>query len=138
MKKSSTEAWGKVYQGRFQGCQVAVKQIHDLILSPYNRRLFEREMSMGLRCQHPNLLQFISATNDDRSALFVTELLDTDVRKVLSQRSLHHKELVCLALDVAVELNYLHLIKPFPIIHRDMCCYGDSKWSFKPEVSIFS
>ena len=26
-------AWEKVYQGRFRGCQVAVKQIHDLILS---------------------------------------------------------------------------------------------------------
>ncbi|KAJ7375528.1 hypothetical protein OS493_040618, partial [Desmophyllum pertusum] len=37
-------AWGKVYEGTFRGCQVAVKQIHELILSPHNRRLFEREM----------------------------------------------------------------------------------------------
>ena len=44
-------AWEKVYQGRFRGCQVAVKQIHDLILSPHNRR---REMSMAFRCRHPN------------------------------------------------------------------------------------
>ena len=73
-------------------------------------------MSIALRCRHPSLVQFISATSDDGSALFVTELLDTDVRKVLSQRSLHHEEIVCLALDVAVALNYLHLIKPFPII----------------------
>ena len=48
-------------------------------------------MSMALRCRHPNLLQFISARNDDGSALFVMKLFDTDVRNVLSQRSLHHE-----------------------------------------------
>ncbi|XP_067050168.1 dual specificity protein kinase shkC-like isoform X1 [Acropora muricata] len=127
-------AWGKVYQGSFRGCQVAVKQMHDLILSSYNRRLFEREMSIASRCRHPNLLKFIGATNDDGSPLFVTELLDTDLRKVLSQRSLHHEEIVCLALDVAIALNYLHLKKPFPIIHRDISSSNvllwrrDEKW----------
>ncbi|XP_044177808.1 serine/threonine-protein kinase tousled-like 2 isoform X2 [Acropora millepora] len=123
-----TGAWGKVYQGRFRGCQVAVKQIHDLILSPHNRRLFEREMSIASRCRHPNLLQFMGATNDDGSPLFVTELLDTDLRKVLSQRSLHHEEIVCLALDVAIALNYLHLNKPFPIIHRDISSSNVLLW----------
>ena len=115
-----TGGWGMVYQGSFRGCRVAVKQIHHMILSPHNRRLFEREMSIASRCRHPNLLQFIGATNDNGSALFVTELLDTDLRKVLSQRSLHHKEIVCLALDVAMALNYLHLNEPLPIIHRDI------------------
>ena len=123
-----TGAWGKVYQGSFRGCLVAVKQIHDLILSPHNRRLFEREMSIASRCRHPNLLQFMGATNDDGSPLFVTELLDTDLRKVLSQRSLHHEEIVCLALDVATALNYLHLNKPFPIIHRDISSSNVLLW----------
>ena len=127
-KVLGTGAWGKVYQGRFRGCQVAVKQIHDLILSPHNRRLFEREMSIASRCRHPNLLQFMGATNDDGSPLFVTELLDTDLRKVLSQRSLHHEEIVCLALDVAIALNYLHLNKPFPIIHRDISSSNVLLW----------
>ena len=81
-------AWGKVYEGTFRGCQVAVKQIHDLILSPHNRRLFEREMSIASRCRHPHLLQFIGATNDDGSPLFITELLETDLRNVLTQRAL--------------------------------------------------
>ena len=120
--------WGMVYQGSFRGSQVAVKQIHDLILSPHNRGLFEREMSIASRCRHPNLLQFMGATNDDGSPLFVTELLDTDVRKVLCQRSLHHEEIVCLALDVAIALNYLHLNKPFPIIHRDISSSNVLLW----------
>ena len=123
-----TGAWGKICQGSFRGCQVAVKQIHDLILSQYNRRLFEREMTIASTCRQPNLLQFIGATNDDGSPLFVTELFDTDLRKVLGQRSLHHEEILCLALDVAIALNYLHLNKPFPIIHRDISSSNVLLW----------
>ena len=123
-----TGAWGNVYQGSFRSCQVAVKQIHDLILSPHNRRLFEREMSIASRCRHPNLLQFMGATNNDESPLFVTELLNTDLRKVLSLRSLHHEEIVCLALDVAIALNYLHLNKPVAIIHRDISSSNVLLW----------
>ena len=123
-----TGAWGNVYQGSFRGCQVAVKQIHDLILSPHNRRLFEREMSIASRCRHPNLLQFMGATNNDGSPLFVTEVLDTDLRKVLSRPALHLEEIVCLALDVAIALNYLHLNKPFPIIHRDISSSNVLLW----------
>ena len=46
-------AWGEVTQARFCGCLVAVKTISDLILSPHNRRLFEREMVIASRCRHP-------------------------------------------------------------------------------------
>ena len=117
-----------MYEGTFRGCQVAVKQIHDLILSPHNRRLFEREMSIASRCRHPHLLQFIGATNDDGSPLFITELLDTDLRNVLTQRALHHEEVVCITLDVARGLNYLLLNKPFPIIHRDISSSNVLLW----------
>ena len=127
-KSLGVGAWGKVYEGTFRGCQIAVKQIHDLILSHHNRRLFEREMSIASRCRHPHLLQFIGATNDDGSPLFITELLDTDLRDVLRQRPLHHEEVVCIALDVAKALNYLHLKKPFPIIHRDISSSNVLLW----------
>ena len=127
-KNLGVGAWGNVYEGTFRGCQVAVKQIHDLILSPHNRRLFEREMSIASRCRHPHLLQFIGATNDDGSPLFITELLDTDLRDVLRQRSLLHEEVVCIALDIAKGLNYLHLKKPSPIIHRDISSSNVLLW----------
>lgn len=105
-----------------------MKQIHELILSPHNRRLFEREMSIASRCRHPHLLQFIGATNDDGSPLFVTELLDTDLRNILTQRALHQEEIICLALDVSRGLNYLHLNKPFPIMHRDISSSNVLLW----------
>ena len=121
-------AWGEVRKGTFRSCQVAVKKIHDLILSDHNRRLFEREMTIASCCRHPNLLQFIGATNDDGNPLFVTELLDSNLRKVLSQRALNLQEIVSLALDVAKGLNYLHLNRPLPIIHRDISSANVLLW----------
>ena len=121
-------AWGSVRQSTFRGCQVAIKEIHELILSPHNRRLFEREMSIASCCRHPNLLQFIGATNDDGTPLFVTELLETSLRHLLSERALNLEEIVSLALNVAKGLNYLHLNRPLPIIHRDISSANVLLW----------
>ncbi|XP_048577934.1 uncharacterized protein LOC5513787 isoform X1 [Nematostella vectensis] len=123
-----TGAWGSVKVGTFRGSEVAVKQIHELILSPHNRRLFEREMSIASRCRHPCLLQFIGATNDDGIPLFLTEILDSDLRAVLFQRALHQEEIISIGLDCARALNYLHLSKPFPIIHRDISSSNVLLW----------
>ena len=112
--------WGIVVQGKYCGCAVAVKQIHDLILSPHNRSLFEREMDIASRCRHPCLLQFIGATNDEGSPLFVTELMESSLRTLLEQRHLSAQEVFIISQDVALALNYLHQKKPSPIIHRDI------------------
>ena len=75
--------WARVVEGKYCGCSVAVKQMHKLILSPYNRNLFEREMDIASKCRHPCLLQFIGATNDEENPLFVTELMETSLRTLL-------------------------------------------------------
>ena len=120
--------WGKVVLGTFRGCKVAVKEIHELILSPYNRRLFEREMNIASKCRHPCLLQFIGATNDDGIPLFITELLDTSLRALLEQRQLAETEISIISLDVSLALNYLHNMKPSPILHRDVSSANVLLW----------
>ena len=131
-----TGGWGMVKEGRFRGCKVAVKQIHELILSPHNRRLFMREMSIASQCRHPCLLQFIGATNDDGIPLFVTELLDISLRDLLEKQPLGKVDIITIALDVTRALNYLHLNRP-PIIHRDISSANvllwrrDSQWRAK-------
>ena len=112
--------WGIVVQGKYCGCAVAVKQMYELILSPHNRSLFEREMDIASRCRHPCLLQFIGATNDEGSPLFVTELMESSLRTLLEQRHLSGEEVFIISNDVALALNYLHQKKPSPIIHRDI------------------
>ena len=120
--------WGSVNEGTYCGCTVAVKQIHDLILSPHNRLLFEREMNIASACRHPCLLQFIGATNDEGTPLFVTELMEMSLRALLAQRQLSETEITVISLDVARALNYLHQKKPHPIIHRDVSSANALLW----------
>ena len=122
--------WGSVVEGKYCGCTVAVKQIYKVLLnlSSHNRQLFEREMSIASRCRHPCLLQFIGATNDEGSPLFVTELMESSLRKLLEQRSLSTTEVAVISLDVARALNYLHQKKPGPIIHRDISSANVLLW----------
>ncbi|CAH3023375.1 unnamed protein product [Porites evermanni] len=84
--------WGIVNEGTYCGCTVAVKQIHQLIISPHNINLFEREMNIASKCRHPHLLQFIGATNDEGTLLFVTELMEKSLRTLLEQRQLSGTE----------------------------------------------
>ena len=122
--------WGSVVEGKYCGCTVAVKQIYEVLLnlSSHNREMFEREMSIASKCRHPCLLQFIGATNDEGSPLFVTELMETSLRKLLEQRSLSTTEVAVISLDVARALNYLHQRKPRPIIHRDISSANVLLW----------
>ena len=119
--------WGNVVEGKYCGCSVAVKQIHELILSPHNRTLFEREMDVASRCRHPCLLQFVGATNEEGSPLFVTELMESSLRALLEQRHPAETEVSTISLDVARALNYLHQKKP-PIIHRDISSANVLLW----------
>ena len=120
--------WGSVVEGKYCGCSVAVKQIHELIRSPHNRKLFEREMDIASRCRHPCLLQFIGATNDEENPLFVTELMETSLRTLLEQRLLSEAKMSVISLDVARALNYLHKKQPIPIIHRDISSANVLLW----------
>ena len=105
-----------------------MKQIHELILSPYNRGLFEQEMDIASRCRHPCLLQFIGATNDEGNPLFVTELMETSLRTLLEQRALSDAEMPFISHDVVRALNYLHQKQPSPIIHRDISSANVLLW----------
>ena len=120
--------WGSVNEGTYCGCTVAVKQIYDMILSPHNRLSFEREMNIASACRHPCLLQFIGATNDEGSPLFVTELMEMSLRALLEERQLSETEITVISLDVARALNYLHQKKPSPIIHRDVSSANVLLW----------
>ena len=120
--------WGSVNEGTYCGCTVAVKQIHELILSPHNINLFEREMNIAAKCRHPHLLQFIGATKDEGTPMFVTELMEKSLRTLLDQRQLSETEIRTISLDVARALNYLHQKKPEPIIHRDVSSANVLLW----------
>ena len=111
-------AWGEVRVGTYQGTRVAVKKIHDVIISNHNRKLFEREMFVASRVRHPHLVLFIGAVTTGNLTI-VSELMETSLRKLLEENKLKASNLLPISKDVACALAYLHSL-PDPIVHRDV------------------
>ena len=111
--------WGEVKVAHFCGLKVAAKCLHEVIISPYNISAFTREMNIASKIRHPNLLQFIGATTEG-NPIILTELMPTSLRKELETGGLAYPAILSISLDVAFALNYLHLFKPHPILHRDV------------------
>lgn len=121
-KVLGTGAWGKVVEGNFRGTKVAVKEIHEIIQSPHNRLLFEREITFATLVRHPCILQFL-AVADYRSSkpMLVAELMDMSLSQLVKdEKVLGNRYIRILALDVAYGINYLHCFRPNPILHRDV------------------
>ncbi len=115
-------AWAVVRVAKFRGRRVAAKCLHQQIINNYNRRLFTREMNVAARIHHPNLLLFIGATIRGE-LIILTELMPTSLRAVLERDEREHlspAQCLSISLDVATALNYLHLMQPNPIVHRDI------------------
>ena len=112
-------SYAVVTVGIFRGLRVAVKSLHTVIISDYNLGIFSREMSIASRVRHPNLVQFIGATKVG-NPLILTELMSTSLNHELQRNRLTNEQILSIAQDVALGLNYLHLFKPQPIIHRDV------------------
>ena len=130
--------WAAVVVADFRGTRVAAKCFYQQILvSPYNRQLFNREMIMAARLRHPNLVQFIGASLEGEP-IILTELMTTSLRTELEKGPISHTHITSISLDVARGLNYLHLMQPHPIIHRDISSANvlldplpDNRWKAK-------
>ena len=123
-KELGRGGWGVVKVARYCGLDVAAKLLHGAILSPHNEQLFKREMNISALVRHPNILLLIGATLD-QPCVILTELMHTSLRavledKVLKKVTLSHQQVSTIAIDVGRALNYLHLMKPDAIIHRDV------------------
>ena len=112
--------WASVQVADFRGTRVAAKCFYqEILVSRYNRQLFYREMNMAARLRHPNLVQFIGASLEGEP-IILTELMTMSLRAVLERGPIDQALVASIGLDVARALNYLHLTRPNPIIHRDI------------------
>ena len=130
--------WAAVKVANFRGTRVAAKCFYqEILVSRYNRQLFNREMNMAARLRHPNLVQFIGASLEGEP-IILTELMTTSLRAVLERGPIVHTHITSISMDVARGLNYLHLMQPHPIIHRDISSANvlldplpDNRWKAK-------
>ena len=116
-----TGAWGFVKEGAFHGTKVAVKGIHQAIISVADE-VIQQEFNMMAQVRHPNLVMLIGAVFDDprhKGPLIITELLDCDMRSAYEEDNLDRHCRLPLLRNIATALNYLHSRKQ-PIIHRDI------------------
>ena len=111
--------WAVVKVAHFRGLRVAAKCLHEDLVYPYHHNIFQREMSFAAKLRHPNLLQFIGATVEP-AMIILTEVMPTSFRALVNRTRLTNEQIVFIALDVARALNYLHLMRPHPILHRDL------------------
>ncbi|XP_019860357.1 PREDICTED: dual specificity protein kinase shkE-like [Amphimedon queenslandica] len=112
-------AWGEVEVTHFHGLKVAAKSLYEILISSYNIKIFSGEMNILSKIRHPNCLQFIGATTEG-NPIILTELMATSLRKEIESGGLAYPTILSISLDVACALNYLHLFKPHPILHRDV------------------
>ena len=120
-----------IVRGVYRARAVAVKLLHDDHLTATAVNLLEREayiMSLVSRPRHPNIVRFVGASfggrgtahsNLQRSPFIVTELLDTDLRRLYEWRHLPRSSLLSIFLDVVYGLCYLHE-RSEPIVHCDL------------------
>ena len=134
-------SYGKVQVALFRGLRVAAESLYGIIISDYTQDLFSREMDIASRVRHPNLVQFIGATRVG-TPIILREMMTTSLYKELQKNVLTQPQILGISQDVASALNYLHLWKPNPIIHRDISSLnvllepsvGDS---FKAKVAYY-
>ena len=129
--------WGAVTVAYFRGVQVAAKCLYKDLTSAYYRDMFDREMNMAARLRHPNLVQFIGASIEGHP-IILTELMKTSLRAELENENIRQPQVKSISLDITQALNYLHLMQPHPIIHRDISSANvlldplpDNQWKAK-------
>jgi phenylalanyl-tRNA synthetase alpha subunit len=113
--------WDTVSVANFRGTEVAAKCLHGITISDYNRKTFIQEMQLSAELHHPNVLQFIGAIyGDNNSPIILTELMETNLRKVIQTSRLSNPQIKKISQDICKGLNYIHCWKPAPIIHKDI------------------
>jgi len=112
-------SFGKVYAGRCRGKEVAVKVPVKQHLSEKDLAAFRHEVLIMSKIFHPNVVLFMGACTQPGTFRIVTELLHTDLERLLrSDTPLTLRARVKMVSDAALGMNWLHGISG--IIHRDL------------------
>ena len=126
-------ASGRVYEGKWEGAVVAVKEIHSVVLDALSelenqwlRRCFLREYQILYQLHHPNIVQFlgigISESPGGTSIMpsLIMERLHCNLTALLEHDPLLPiKTKLSIISDVALGLRYLHTHTP-PIIYGNL------------------
>lgn len=108
-------AYGKVYRGRWQGDEVALKVMVGH-LEEKNIQEFHKEAKLMTALSHPNIVRVYGACLDRHPALAM-ELMDGNLQKLLEEKELVWSRRIEISLQITQGLIYLH---QKGIVHRDI------------------
>lgn len=111
--------WAIVRVATYRGIRVAARCFFGQILSEDNRKVFIECMHIAAKVRHPNLLPFIGAILEEEP-IIITELMPFNLKTVLEKSELPYHHIVGIASDIAKGLNFLHTMKPDPLVHGDL------------------
>ena len=112
-------SFGTVYKGRCRGKLVAVKVPLKQHLDPKQMEEFRNEVLINKKILHPNSVLFMGACFEPGKLMIVTELMHTDMEKLLkSKKSLPLPLRIKMSKDAALGVNWLHGITK--VVHRDL------------------
>lgn len=123
-------SYGEVYKGTWQGKQVALKKLHNVLFNAQEFSIrgevfnnLSKEWDILSRLSHPNIVQYYTVILDDRRPpILVFELCKTDLNHFIKESNgkVPFQNVVNIMSDVAEGLVYLHNSHADPIIHRDL------------------
>jgi len=114
--------FGKVYQGKCRGKEVAVKVFKNMDLSEDEKAGFREEVKIMSKLVHPNLVLFLGACTSGDEYRIVTDLMPKDLETLFLKEkakgfSLYDR--IKMLKHAALGMNWLHCSNPV-FIHRDL------------------
>lgn len=126
--------FGSVTLGTYRGQEVAVKKLLSQYLTDEMKIEFEREVTLMKDLRHPNIVQFIGASNVKNSLAIVIEFAPLgSVASVMQKQKLSTPMKITMLLETAKALQFLHTNG---IIHRDIKPQNLLVFSLEPKAPV--
>ena len=103
----------------FHETKVAARCMFTRVQSDEDREVLVECLEMAAQLRHPNLVSFMGAIID-REPVIITELMACNLRSLLEKRALTYYQLVDVTEGVSKALQYLHSVKPHPVVHGEL------------------
>src|SRR5690349_4414584 len=117
LKSIGIGGFAEVFIGKWEGQDIAIKQLHLKSLPTALFQDFINEAEIMAKCRHPSIVTFFGISVQEGSYQFILEYLS---RGSLYQNLLSPEikiPILSISLDIARGLKYLHFLN---IVHRDL------------------